>query len=109
MLPSGEITPDATPAAAATTIIAHVDIRIASPKDSCAVLIFITAAGINDETGNTSISIKNESDELITVYQAQIHFNSKDERSQYLVTIPPNVWVPFGWADPFIEQQVREI
>ena len=76
------------------TIIAHIDIRIASPKDNCAVIVFISASSISDESGMASISIKNESDEHITVFQANVGFDPNDRgnykgsmRSQFVVYI----------------------
>lgn len=88
------------------TVVANIDVRISSPKDMCSVIVFISAAAINDETSHTSISIKNESDEIITVVQANVNFGSNSVRDQYIVTIPPNVWTPFGWADTFIDSKI---
>ena len=100
------------------TVIGHIDVRIASRSDNCSVIVFITSACISEESSMTSISIKNESDENITVYQANVIFEyekslSKDDslsrRSDYVVSIPPNVWTPFGWADPFIDPQLTVV
>ena len=114
MLPSGS--PECS------TIIGHVDVRIADKNDNCSVIVFISTACINDDSGSSSISIKNESDEHITVFQANVKFEddisygkSYDDqdvgniRAQYVVTIPPNVWTPFGWADPSIDPQITVV
>jgi len=78
----------------------HVDVRIARPSDNCAVAVFITAANLNDDSSSVSISVKNESDVSISVVQNNVDFGSELVKQKFEVCIPPNVWTPFGWADP---------
>ena len=86
MLPSSPVSSGSVsmPSSLSATMIAHVDVRIASPKDMCSVIVFISIAGINDETSHTSISIKNESDEIVTVNQVNFKTNQSIFQTYFL-------------------------
>lgn len=85
--------------------VLHIEVKEADVKEHCSVVIIVWKASV--ESSNAALSIKNDTDQDITITQADVYleqaaaqFNPDFNASVYDIVVPGKRWYPFGWAEP---------
>ena len=80
--------------------VINVEVKLAELSDDCAVSIILWRS---NEGRSSPLSIKNTSHYTVSLLQANVPAANQPYCE---VHVPPNVWVPYGWARPEEDLQV---